>query len=58
MGCVFLFTAGSLSFFHVGIVFSFSLSSACSSKMGLMKKEASNIFQTPIGYFQNKLGRP
>lgn len=40
MGCVFLFTAGSLSFFHVGIVFSFSLRSACSSKIGLMKKEA------------------
>lgn len=58
IGCVFLFTAGSLPFFHVGLISSFSLRSACSSKIGLMKKEASNIFQTPIGYFQNKLIRP
>ena len=41
IGCVFLFTAGSLPFFHVGLISSFSLSSACSSKIGLMKKESS-----------------
>lgn len=45
IGWVFLFTTGSLSFLHVGIVFSFSLRRACSSKIGLTKKKA--IFFKP-----------
>ena len=39
IGCIFRFCTVSLSFFHEGIVLSFSLRSACSSKIGLTKKD-------------------
>ena len=47
-GCVFLFKCASLSFFHVGKFLSFSLSSACSSKIGLIREEASDFKLGPV----------
>lgn len=47
IGCIFRFCTASLSFFHDGIFFNFSLRSACSSNIGLNKKisNSSNIWR-------------
>ena len=56
MGCIFRFCTASFSFFHDGILFSFSLRSACSSNIGLNKKK-SNSFQCIKAIFEDTIRR-